>query len=150
MTESDRSVTQSTKETYHAVRSQIEHEDTQINQRVSWLLISHSFLFTAFAITVTNQSRDAGSASSTFPLLVLIPCLAVFSSLLIGVSIVGGILAMRDLRSRFGARPDARAAEGIVLLHASRGVRTLGLLTPLLLTLLYASVWLFLLIRAVA
>ena len=99
-------------------------------------------------ITVTSQSRVPGSTFGHLPALVLIPCVALFSSLLIGVSIAGGILAMRDLHRAFAARSDARAAEGWLLLHGSRGVRGLGLVTPVLLPLLFASVWLFLLIRA--
>jgi hypothetical protein len=132
---------------YHLVRSQLEHEDAQINQRVIWLLMSHSFLFTAFAITVTNQTQVSGSTFHTFPLLVLIPCVAIFSSALVGMSVVAGITAMRELRRTFAAYAATSADTRLPPLHGRHIWRALGLVTPASLPLLFLCVWLFLLIR---
>lgn len=44
---------------YGAVRGQIEHEDTLISQRLNWFLMSQSFLFTAYAIVVSNSAPRA-------------------------------------------------------------------------------------------
>ncbi len=132
---------------YRLIRSQLEHEDAQINQRLSWFLMSHSFLFTAFAITTGNQAQLSGSNFRTFPLLVLIPSVALISSLLIGLSILAGILAMRDLRRIFSGHPEVGAETGLPALHGKRYVRVLGLVAPVALPLLFFAVWLFVLIR---
>ena len=41
-------------EYYKLIRSQIEHEDNLNSQRLSWFVASQSFLFTAYAIVVSN------------------------------------------------------------------------------------------------
>jgi hypothetical protein len=43
---------------YKRVRSQIEHEDTLTNHRMTWLLTSNAFLFTGFALTLSAISKD--------------------------------------------------------------------------------------------
>src|ERR1700677_351087 len=39
---------------YDQVRHQIEHEDDLITQRISWLMASQSFLFSAYAIVLNG------------------------------------------------------------------------------------------------
>jgi hypothetical protein len=134
-------------DSYRLIRSQLEHEDTQINQRLSWFLLSHSFLFTAFAVTVGNQGRLSESTLRHFPLLVVIPCLALCSSLLIAISIVAGVLAMRELRRAFSNCVGACADTGLPPIHGRKHLRGLGLVAPLSLPALFSSVWLFLLVR---
>ena len=41
---------------YRLIRSQIEHEDNLNSQRLSWFVASQSFLFTAYAIVLSNLS----------------------------------------------------------------------------------------------
>ena len=51
-------------DSYQLFRSRIEHEDNLIIQRLSWLLASQAFLFTAYAITTnalsTLEPKTAG------------------------------------------------------------------------------------------
>ena len=50
---------------YRLIRSQIEHEDNSQQQRLSWLVASQSFLFTAFAIVLSNLQIEKPSAIAT-------------------------------------------------------------------------------------
>lgn len=51
-------------EYYNLFRNRIEHEDNLIVQRLSWLVASQSFLFTAYAITVNGLSSLPPSVAS--------------------------------------------------------------------------------------
>ena len=42
---------------YQIIRSQIEHEDNLINQRLSWFVAAHAFLFSAYAILLNAPSQ---------------------------------------------------------------------------------------------
>ena len=43
---------------YKRVRSQIEHEDTLTNHRMTWLLTPNAFLFTGFALALSAISKE--------------------------------------------------------------------------------------------
>ena len=93
----------STLEAYQLFRDRIEHEDNLIMQRLSWLMASQSFLFTAYAI-VTNgltASRSPGGNIYVNHLAVLakiVPVVALVNSLLILIAILGALKAIRELR----------------------------------------------------
>jgi hypothetical protein len=42
---------------YEIIRSQIEHEDNLINQRLSWFVAAQAFLFSAYAILLNAPSQ---------------------------------------------------------------------------------------------
>jgi hypothetical protein len=80
---------------YHLFRSRVEHEDNLIVQRLSWLVASQSFLFTAYAI-VTNGLNSPSATSNAFArqelrLVHIIPLVAVLNSLLIYVGILAAL-----------------------------------------------------------
>jgi hypothetical protein len=132
---------------YRVFRSRIEHEDGLIVQRLSWLVASQSFLFTAHAIVMNGLTAPAGAGSiaSQQTLLVrIIPVVALFNSLLIYVSILAALKAIRELRRFYQAH-----AAGIDMLpiQTNRTTRLLGLSAPILLPLLFIMVWLLLLVR---
>src|SRR5947199_10543454 len=90
-------------ERYHLFRSRIEHEDNLIMQRLSWLMASQSFLFTAYAIVTNGLSAAPATEGNLFvnhlaTLARIIPIVAVINSLLIGLSIFGALKAIRELR----------------------------------------------------
>ncbi|HUJ72890.1 MAG TPA: hypothetical protein VLZ30_11655 [Verrucomicrobiae bacterium] len=139
-------------EYYHLVRERIEHEDNLVVQRLSWLVASQSFLFTAYAI-VTN---GLASQPPTYPvhfmnqlhrLFQLIPVVGTLTSVLIYVSILAAVVAMRRLRnsyrSRFGKDDD-------LPIQAGPSIRLLGYTAPLLLPLVFTIVWLVLWMHGLA
>jgi hypothetical protein len=42
------------------IQARLSHEDDLINQRISWLVNSQSFLLTAYAITLNGLAADSG------------------------------------------------------------------------------------------
>jgi hypothetical protein len=136
-------------ETYQAFRARIEHEDNLIIQRLAWLVASQSFLFTAYAITTNGLSslepKSAGRFLEQAELLFrLIPTVAIGVALLIYISILAALRAIRQMRRLYLAKPTPPELPPI---QTSATTRLLGLSAPLLLPLLFVSVWLVLLLN---
>lgn len=135
-------------ERYQIFRNRIEHEDNLVLQRLSWLMASQSFLFTAYAIVTNGMSASSTISGNVFvnrltTLGKIIPIVALLNSLLIFVSILAALKAIRELRSEYERQP--RLAE--IPLQTSRLARVSGLSAPVLLPLLFFAVWLFLLMQ---
>ncbi|HXT12340.1 MAG TPA: hypothetical protein VN873_12320 [Candidatus Angelobacter sp.] len=134
-------------ERYQVFRNRIEHEDNLVMQRLSWLMASQSFLFTAYAIVTNGMTNAPATPGNVFVnhLVVLgriIPVVALLNSLLIFISIVAALKAIHQLRFDYERHPEILRT---VPLQTSRFVRSLGLSAPVLLPLLFLAVWLFLL-----
>jgi hypothetical protein len=133
---------------YNIVREQIEHEDNLITQRLSWLVASQSFLFTAYAILVN------ASQTSKLPILELkqvqvfhlIPMVGFVSGVLIYVSILAGILAMARLRTHWARNACTVDCNGLPPIQSPLVSRFLGLITPALLPPGFTLIWLYLLL----
>jgi hypothetical protein len=134
-------------------RSELEHEDGQIAQRIAWLVNSQAFMFTAYAITtlgLRSNPPPPPDGTSIFPgqvmlLFRLLPLVAIFTALLIYASILAGFRAIRELRRVYQAT--ATVPEGF-LFQPSISTRLLGLVAPTLLPLLFVVVWSVLLIHS--
>jgi hypothetical protein len=134
---------------YRIIRGQLEHEDDLISGRLSWFIASQSFLFSAYAILVSSLhpiSKTPDPNDSRRVLLVLISALATATCLLIFFSILSGIAAMRHLRSLYNRTAASHPGE-LPPVQGYRSTQMLGLAAPILLPILYMTVWLFLLIR---
>jgi hypothetical protein len=131
---------------YRLVRQQIEHEDNLISQRLSWLLGSQSFLFTAYAISLNGpvQIRLKPYESAVGLLIVLLPLVAILSSLLIGTAVLAGMWTMYKLRRDF------RSCElaGIPPVQSTGGALLLGQFAPAFLPALFIVIWLLLMVRS--
>ena len=136
-------------EYYNLIRARIEHEDNLIVQRLSWLVASQSFLFTAYAI-VTNglTSQPAQPACIHFSdqlqlLFQLIPIVGTLTCVLIYVSVLAAVLTMRRLRrsyhSRFGPEED-----NLPPIQTHAPIRLFGYSAPVLLPLVFIIIWLIL------
>ena len=136
-------------ETYRLFRGRIEHEDNLIIQRLSWLVASQSFLFTAYAITTNGLSGLEPKLPNRFLeqaelLFRLIPMVAIGGALLIYISILAALRAIRQMRRMYQTQsvpPD------LPPIQTATATRLLGLSAPLLLPLLFVSVWLVLLLN---
>lgn len=136
-------------ELYRLFRSRIEHEDNLIIQRLSWLVASQSFLFTAYAITTNGLSGADPKLTGPYLeqaalLFRLIPTVAICVALLISIGILAALRAIRQMRKLYQSKfvpPD------VPPIQTSATTRLLGLSAPLLLPLLFVSVWLVLLLN---
>src|SRR4051812_50213050 len=89
-------------ERYQLFRSRIEHEDNLIMQRLSWLMASQSFLFTAYAIVTNGMTTSPTSGGNVFvshlsTLARIIPIVALLNSLLILISILAALRAIHEV-----------------------------------------------------
>lgn len=136
-------------ECYQIFRNRIEHEDNLVMQRLSWLMASQSFLFTAYAIVTNGMTGAPGTPGNVFVshltvLIQIIPIVALLNSFLIFLSILGALKAIGELRCQYRAQQENFDA---LPLQTSRWARTFGLSAPVLLPLLFLAVWLFLLFQ---
>src|SRR6478735_11467553 len=82
------------------IQARLTHEDDLVNQRVSWLVNSQSFLLTAYAITLNGLAADASKPLAIVQrkLLDLLPLVGVACVLLVCVALIGGLCAIAELR----------------------------------------------------
>jgi hypothetical protein len=135
-------------ERYQVFRNRIEHEDNLIMQRLSWLMASQSFLFTAYAIVSNGMSNLPVPSNSEFvkhltTLGRIVPIVALLNSLLIAISIFGAMKAIWELRDAYRKLPQNL---DIIPMQTSRIARRMGLGAPILLPLLFLAVWSYLLL----
>ncbi len=138
-------------EHYRIIRGQLEHEDNLISGRLSWFVASQSFLFTAYAILVNGlhpASATDGPNDSRRLLLVLISTLATATCVLIFLSILSGIAAMANLRRLYDRTVAGHPGE-LPPVQGYQSTQLLGLAAPILLPILFMSVWFFLLVRRI-
>jgi hypothetical protein len=114
---------------YRALREQWTHEDTLVNHRVSWLILSEGLLFTAYR---------AEAASTGNWLALAFPIFGIVVAALIGVAIHAALAASEDVRLEFER---AGLADLCGLAPASRLARR-GRWAPKSLPFVFASMWL--------
>lgn len=136
---------------YALIRGQIEHEDSLISQRLSWFVASQSFMFTAYAIVVSNMSasRSAWVSAQMHRLVVVVPVAAVLTCVLSFASIIAGLLAIRNLHHGY-RRLFETVRSDLPPIQGYRYTQVLGQAAPLLLPLMFLAVWLFLLAGGIA
>jgi hypothetical protein len=136
-------------EHYRTVRAQIEHEDNLVSQRLSWLLASQSFLFTAYAITLNGplQLHYQRFESHVRLLLLLLPLVGIISAGLIWASILAGMAAMRRLSFHFKEYVGGALPAELPPIQTSGATLRAGQLGPVLIPLLFLAVWLVLVLH---
>ncbi len=131
-----------------AVRRQIEHEDVLIVNRLSWLIASQSFLFTAYAITLNGpaQTRVPSFAAKQDLVMHLVSTLALVSCTTIYLGVIGGIRVMANLRADAVRHHAAKACEYRPPIQGTKLTLVLGHAAPLILPPAFAIAWITLLL----
>jgi hypothetical protein len=117
---------------YRALREQWTHEDTLVNHRVSWLILSEGLLFTAY------RAQGAEAASSGNWLALAFPLFGMLVAALIGVAIHAALDASEDVRREFER---AGLADLCPLAPAGRLARR-GRWAPKALPFVFGAMWL--------
>ena len=135
---------------YRLIRQQIEHEDNLISQRLSWLLGSQSFLFTAFAISLNGptQMRTKPYESTVNLLILVLPLVSILSAALIWLAVMAGMWTMTKLRRRYAASISAGLRNVVPPVQSTGGALVLGHFAPILLPGLFVVIWLLLMVRS--
>ncbi len=132
-------------EFYQAVRNQIVHEDDLIAQRLSWLVSSQSFLFTAYAIVLNGLAPDQNRIGEFDRQLKLIwhaiPIIAIATTALIYCGILAGVIAMQSLRASFRKQFGHTGDSIVPAVQGNVWTLLLGHIAPLVLPLILAYAW---------
>jgi hypothetical protein len=78
------------------IREQIRHEDSLVNHRITWLLISQAFVFAAFTSVALQQNQVLNIPKENIPLLLFF--IALLGQALNISSFAGILAAFRSLR----------------------------------------------------
>ena len=130
------------------IDAQLRHEDDLIGQRMSWLVISQSFLFGTFATLVGLRSVVGTAAGAVRLLLVVIPAVGVFLPVLVLVSVGAAAYAMSQWRAehdRICNLPEAQHLDWPSLKHW-RLVTVLGNSLPIVASVGFLLAWFVILI----
>jgi hypothetical protein len=122
------------------IQARLSHEDDLVNQRVSWLVNSQSFLLTAYAITLNGLAADASKPLAVVQrkLLDLLPVVGVACVILVCVALVGGLCALAELR-RFAA---TKYPKDRLFLISKPTTQFLGVSAPVLIPIVFLAIWL--------
>ncbi len=131
-------------EYYSLIRSQIEHEDNLIGQRLSWFVASQSFFFTGYAIVVSNLKPNLPVHHQQTLLYHIIPLAGVVTCVLLYSTTLGGHFAIRNL-SRLYKRESDGHPNGLPPVHGLRRTQFLGEAAPLFLPPIFLFLWLLIL-----
>ena len=124
------------------IHRQLEHEDGLMVNRLSWLVASQSFLFTAYAIVLngTSPAQNTALASRQNLLTILLPALGMATGGLIYLGVLAGVRVALSLRRRL--RHCLAGTKGIEeRLPGTAATHALGLAAPLLLPPLFLVAW---------
>ena len=135
---------------YRLLRQQIEHEDNLISQRLSWLLVSQSFLFTAYAISLNGpvQMRMKPYESTVNLLILLLPLVSILSAVLIWLAVMAGVWTMAKLRRRYALTVNAALRNAVPPVQSTGGALVLGHFAPVFLPALFIVIWMLLMVRS--
>jgi hypothetical protein len=127
---------------YRIVREQIEHEDSLISERISWFMTSQSFLFTAYAISLTAriELRTPWHAAQQ-ALVFIIPVIAICTAFLFWLAILVGIGVMRRLRRFLNSRMSEAMKNALPPVQTIGGRLALALSGPVMLPPLFIATW---------
>jgi hypothetical protein len=143
--------TMSTADFYQLVHEQIDTENSSMNQRVNWMIVSQSFFFSAFTTLLSSppQAEDGRYAEMHAALLWIIPGISLVTSLLIYVGILISLIYMADLRKLFQAYPQDNTTEHFPPIQGATIARRLAYLPAIAVPLLFIGTWAVLLIQEV-
>lgn len=134
---------------YQLIHEQISNEDSLMNQRVNWLIVSQSFFFGGFATLLSSPPKpeDGGYADLHDLLLWLIPAISLISSILIYVGILISLIYMADLRKSFQSYPQDDSIAHFPPIQGTTIARRLAQLPAIVVPLLFIGTWAVLLIQ---
>ena len=128
------------------LRARIEHEDGLIVSRITWLMASEAFLYTAYAIALNGFATPGMTMVEHHArLLKLIPLIGIACSVLIFTGILAAIRAMVWLRRLYRSRVADEAGLGLPPIQTPILNVVSGLAAPVLLPTVFVIVWVYLL-----
>jgi len=136
---------------YQLIHEQLNNEDSSMNQRVNWLIISQSFFFSGFATLLSSPPKpeDGRYAELQDLLLWIIPGISLTTLLLIYIGIIVSLIYMANLRQLFHTYPKDDTTEHFPPIQGTTTTRRLAQLPAIAVPILFISTWVVLLIQLV-
>jgi hypothetical protein len=121
------------------IQGRLAHEDDLINQRISWLVSSQSFLLSAYAITLNGITGDRGHPHGAIQekLIDFLPLVGIACVILVLIALIGGLYAIRDLRQL----AVERFPGDLFYLVCKRKWQLLGVSAPVLIPFVFLVIW---------
>ena len=132
---------------YRLYREQIDHEDDLINQRLSLLVASQSFLFSAYAIVLNGAPSVQGSMFAFQHRVIFwsIPFIGTTLCWFISRSVRAAMLSMCHIRDRWNAYCQiGLIPEYAPEMQGEDSTRKLGQMAPRLLPYIFIGIWVIL------
>lgn len=141
----------STADFYQLIHEQINNEDSSMNQRVNWLIVSQSFFFSGFATLLSSPPKPENDGYATLHdlLLWIIPGISLMTSILIYAGILTSLIYMADLRKSFQTYPQDSTAEHFPPIQGKTLTRRLAQMPAIVVPLLFITTWAVLLIQEI-
>jgi hypothetical protein len=132
----------------NAISSEIQHEDDLIGQRTTWLVMSQSFLFGAFATLIGQMNNLEAAAHRVKLLQVLIPLVGLLLPILVLLAVGAATYEIWQLRTEHDRVCEMLDAKGDRLEKPRRRptwVMMLGQLLPIAAGLGFVLAWIMIL-----
>jgi hypothetical protein len=131
---------------YSVTRTQIEHYDNSVNQRVIWLSIGQSFFFNVYAMLITAKAPTPALFSKQQMLAVIFPIAALLVAIFTLIDVVAGIFYLRKLRKNYKGATDGSSQEGrFPMINGNKYDRLFQRISPIMIPLIFILTWIYLL-----
>ncbi len=135
---------------YTVVRSQIEHLDLMLSQRITYFIIAQSFFFSAFAIAITGKASDPSNNDLYKMLLLILPITSLFTIIFTSVDAVASIFYMKGLRRHYEkTTKNIQYEKAYPPIHGTVKQRVYEHFSPIILPLLFVVIWTILLVKVI-
>jgi hypothetical protein len=134
---------------WRMIRSKIQHEESWIQQRVSWHLATNAFLFSAYAFVVVSAA-SRGSDLPPSVLLVMIPLVGVLFSSLVYLGVLAATRELKHILHEwriFG--PESAESEKLPAVHVGPSSLRLARFATTGISITAIAMWLILLALSV-
>jgi hypothetical protein len=143
-------------EYYRLIRSQIEHEDNLVNQRVIWQIISQAFIFGAYAtvLGVPKEPKNPFFEGQQQLLVWLLPVIGLSASLLTSAGIRSSVKTISHLAKLYAQYSESKVRDVSTKLYPDiegpQHVRKLAQLAPTWIPVVFSFAWCVILLRLLA
>ena len=128
-------------EFYEACQNFVIHQNTLVNERLTWLLVAQGLLFTAFGIVI-----DKDGDYMIHRLRRVLPIFGFLSSLLIGLGIAGALRAVTQANNVWLREVTAQGLKSSDLPPLIGGINGVGTISSVPLCVLFMAAWGYLLL----
>jgi len=120
-------------EIYNRYRQELSHEDSLINQRLSWYFVAQAFLFATLGVSVKEKSAA---------LAIIVMSVGLCTSLLTLISIAAAIFSFKHcIRNLQKIQPLARFKQDYPQLNRSESIVGFGFVAPVGLPIIFIMAW---------